>query len=98
MLGHALLTENTCNHLAITSAAFEPMLEYAVPTGGEIVDVAGYLVGHHQRKIGAGGLYVGCSLGLQAAIDWVICRLVGFVDRGRPGFLLDAAIASLRPR
>ena len=92
ILGNAFFLENTFDHLAIAAASFKSMLQGAAATAGEVIDVAGDLIGHHQRQIGVGGFDLRGSLGFQIRIDRVIRDFVGFVDRRRLSFLLGSVV------
>ena len=65
------------------------------PAGGEIIDIAGHLVGHHQRQIRVRGLDFRCCFGLQVRINRIIRDRIGFINGRWFGLLLGSGIALL---
>ena len=70
------------------------MFESAASAVGEIIDIAGNLVGHHQRQVGMRTFQFGFGLGFDILVDGGR-QFIGFVDRRRLGLLLGESVALL---
>src|SRR6266536_5215569 len=97
VLRHTFFAEGAPDHIFVSSGAGQGALDGAAPTVGEVIDVAGDLVGHHQGQVGVGRLDLSLRLGLDVKINRR-CDLVRFVDWSGLGFLLGETIALLQGR
>ena len=71
------------------------MLEGATASAGEIVDVAGDLVGHHQRQVRVRGLDFGFRFSLYVEVNRE-SDLVRFVDGSRLRLLFGKTVSFLQ--
>ena len=55
ILRNAFFLENRNHHVVVTAGAGKGTLECTPSSIGEIADVAGDLIGHHERQIGMRG-------------------------------------------
>src|SRR4029077_2796358 len=98
ILRNSLVSQDTLNHVMVATAANQSPLQDAASAGGEVIDVAGYRVGQHERQIAVRGLYFGCRLGLDVRVDRK-SYFVGFVDRSGLGLLRAGIVfCRLQPR
>ena len=95
VLGHSLFFERPANHIFVAAGAGQGTLDGAASAGGEVIDEAGDLVGHHQREIGVRTLDLGFGFGFDVLIDRR-SQFVRFVDRRWFGLLFREAVALLQ--
>ena len=95
VLRDSFFFQGAADHVFVAAGAGQGSLYGASSAIGEVADEAGYLVGHHEGQVGAGGLYFGFGFGFDLLVD---CGslLVGFVDGGWFRLLLGEAVALLQ--
>ncbi len=95
VLRDAFFAQNARDHVAVTSGARQGVLQRSPASAGrEIVDEAGDLVVHHQRKVGTSLAQLGFRLGPHCRVDRE-GNLIGLVDGGGFAALPGEAVAFL---
>src|SRR5260370_42046561 len=93
-LGNALFAQDAADHVFVAAGAGQGALDGAASAIGEVIGVAGDLVGHHQGQVGAGGFVFGLGFGFDLLVDGG-GGLVCFVDGRGFRLLCGAAVALL---
>src|ERR1051326_6580601 len=82
ILWDALIFKGLANHVLVAAATHQGVLKILTSAAREIGDVAGHLVGHHQRQVGVGVF----DLSFRLRFGSLIGRrsyIVGFINRSR---------------
>ena len=87
ILRDAFFFQDRQHHFAVAAGAGQGALEDAASAIGEVGDVTGDLVGHHQRQVGVSVLDIGFGFGFGAGIGGR-SEFVGLVDGRGFGLLL----------
>ncbi len=93
-LGNAFFLQGAADHVFVSPGAGQCAFQGAASAVGVVIDVAGDLVGHHQRQARTGGFYLGLGFCFDVLVDGG-GEFVGFVDGRRFRLLLGKAVALL---
>ncbi len=95
ILRDALLFQDAANHVFIAARPDQRVFQRATPTTGEVRDISGDLIGHHQGQIRTGGFDFRFGLGFYVRV-YRDGSFVRFVDGRGFRLLLGEAVSLLQ--